>query len=134
MPVQNTIQIDGAEVRVVHPKFDLGTLDSVFDGNFKSIARTVDSDPSIIQFHFAAERSIAGVRLTVWSPRYDLRLRVVAADDSVSLADAEVNTGEGFTTFELNLPTPVPNAREVSLTIDKHGDNKVHIQEIEFLP
>ncbi len=133
MPVQNTLQIDGAEVRVVHPKFDLGTLDSVFDGNFKSIARTLDADPSIIQFHFAAERSITGVRLTVWSPEYDLSLRVVATDDTVSLAEAEVNTGEGFTTFELKLPTPVLNAREVSLTIDKHGDNKLHIQEIEFL-
>jgi hypothetical protein len=34
----------------------------------------------------------------------------------------------------LQLPEPVADAREVVIVIDKSGDNKVHMQEIEILP
>ena len=32
------------------------------------------------------------------------------------------------------LPEPVPDARLVEIVVDKQGDTKVHLQEIEFLP
>ena len=132
--VQTTINLDGSEVHVVHPKFDFGTLESLFDGDLKSIARTLDADPCVIIFRFNEEKPISGVRLTLWTRRYDLRIRVVGANGEVAQAAAEVDTGRDFGVFELRVPTAIPAAREIAVTIDKHGDNRVHIQEIEFLP
>ena len=133
-PVQTTINLDGSEVLVAHPRFDIGTIESAFDGDLKSIARTFDADPCVIIFRFNEEKPISGVRLTLWTPRYNLRVRVVGADGEVAQAAAEVDTGQDFGVFELRVPTAIPAAREVAVTIDKHGDNKVHIQEIVFLP
>jgi len=133
-PVQSSIELDGVDVPVTHSKFDLGTVEDIFDGNMKSIARTLDADPCVLLFQFDGDRPIDGIRLTLWAPRYDLRLRVVSATGEIFHAKSNVETDQGFSTFELMLPDSVPAARELSITIDKHADNKVHIQEIELLP
>jgi hypothetical protein len=59
---------------------------------------------------------------------------VLGADGQVREAQSAVNLVEGFGVSELQLPEPVADAREVVIVIDKSGDNKVHIQEIEILP
>ncbi len=132
-PVQTETELDGVRLRVVHPKFDVGTVDNLFDRREDTIARTLDADPCALIFSLATPRPVSGARVQVWSPRYRLRLRVTDANGAVYEADAAVNLVEGFGIYELRLPEPVAEAREVVVVIDKSGDNKVHIQEIEFV-
>jgi hypothetical protein len=127
-------EIDGMAARILHPKLDVGTVAELFDRRPKSIARTLDADPCMLTITFSAERPVSGIRVQVWTPRYQLRLRVLGADGQVREAQSAVNLVEGFGVSELQLPEPVADAREVVIVIDKSGDNKVHIQEIEILP
>jgi hypothetical protein len=133
-PQHSTIELAGSPVRVVHPKFDIGDLEALFDGKHETIARTLDADPCVLTFTFSQERSLSGVRVTIWTPHYDLALKAIGADGSVNEAGARVSLPRGFGTYQLMLSDPVPTARQITVVFDKRGDNKVHIQEIEFLP
>jgi hypothetical protein len=132
--VHSGFKLDGIPTKVEHPKFDEGGLESIFDGNLKTIARTLDADPCVLTFTFNQERPVSGVRVNVWTPRYVLKLRAMTREGEVVEASAAVDTIEDFGVYELSLPTPVAAAKEITVVIDKDGDNKVHIQEIEFLP
>ena len=132
--VEGTFELDGSPTLAIHPKFDEGGLKALFDGKLETIARTLDADPCVLTFNFSRPRAISGIRLTVWTPRYLLNLRVVGQDGSTVEARSAVDYAEGFQTQELQLPEPVSDARLVEIVIDKQGDTKVHLQEIEFLP
>jgi 4-amino-4-deoxy-L-arabinose transferase-like glycosyltransferase len=133
-PVESSFLLGAIETTVSHPRFDVGTIESVFDGDLETIARTLDADPCRMVFRLAAPRPIAGVRVNIWSGYYDLRLQVESADGTQVEAELAVRAGQSFVTRELFLPEAVGGAETITLTIDKHGDNKAHIQEIAFLP
>ena len=88
----------------------------------------------MLTFELSRPRPISGIRLTIWTPRYLLDLRVQGQDGTTVEARTAVNHPEGFQTQELRLPEPVSDARLVEIVIDKQGDTKVHLQEIELLP
>lgn len=132
-PVVSTIELDGRATSISHPKFDEGSIELVFDGDLSSIARTLDADPCVLVFRFDEPRPVAGVRITLWTPTYSLGLQVETADGTVIEATEVVDDPEPHSSRELRLPSPAPAATAVTLTIDKRGDNKTHIQEISIL-
>ena len=125
---------NGSDVVVSHPKFDVGTIEELFDGDFDTIARTLDADPSTLVFSFAETQSLSGVRVGLWTPSFDLTLRAATDDGIVVEATAKIRTHSSFGVHELMLPAPVADARTITVVIDKHGDTKAHIQELVFLP
>jgi len=133
-PVESTIELDGVTTTISHPQFDDGSIESIFDGDLSSIARTLDADPCVMVFRFAEARPVDGVRVTVWTPAYILGLRAETADGTVIEATETIDSHQSHTTWELRLPSPIPEATTVTLTIDKRGDTKAHIQEIRILP
>ena len=133
-PVETSMVYNGTDVVVSHPKFDVGTIEELFDGDFDTIARTLDADPSTLVFSFAETRSLSGVRIGLWTPSFDLTLRAATDDGAVVEATEKIRTHESFGVHELMLPAPVAEARTITVVIDKHGDTKAHIQELVFLP
>lgn len=132
-PVVSIIELDGVSTNISHPKFDDGSIESIFDGDLSSIARTLDADPCVLVFRFSEPRPVEGVRVTVWTPTYILGLQVETADGNIIEATDVVNGHQAHSTQELRLPSPTLAATSVTLTINKRGDNKTHIQEIAFL-
>jgi hypothetical protein len=132
--VESVFELDGSPTHAIHPKFDEGGLTALFDGKLETIARTLDADPCVLTFTFSQPRPISGIRLTVWTPRDLLNLRVQGQEGSTVEARTAVDHPKGFQTQELQLPETVSDARLMEITIDKQGDTKVHLQEIELLP
>lgn len=133
-PVESTIFLGGTETVVSHPRFDIGDIEALFDGDPDTIARTLDADPAVLVFRLAEPRPIAGIRLTMWAPSYDLALEVESVDGTTAAASLRVHSPESHSTQKLLLPAPAAAARSVTVTIDKGGDPKVHLQEMAFLP
>jgi hypothetical protein len=132
--VESAFELEGSRTLAIHPKFDEGGIQALFDGKLKTIARTLDADPCVLTFHLSQPRPISGIRLTVWTPRYLLNLKVQGQDGTTVEARSAVDYAKGFQTQELRLPEPVSDARLVEIVVDKQGDTKVHLQEIELLP
>jgi hypothetical protein len=132
--VESHLELEGTRTRVIHPRFDDGSIEALFDGKLETIARTLDADPCVLTFTFSQPRRISGIRLTVWTPRYLLNLRVQGIDGATREARSAVDYAEGFQTQELRLTEPVSDTRLVEIVVDKQGDTKVHLQEVEFLP
>jgi 4-amino-4-deoxy-L-arabinose transferase-like glycosyltransferase len=132
--VESHLELEGTRTHVIHPRFDDGGIEALFDGKLETIARTLDADPCVLTFTFSQPRRISGIRLTVWTPRYLLNLRVQGIDGATREARSAVDYAEGFQTQELRLTEPVSDTRLVEIVVDKQGDTKVHLQEVEFLP
>jgi hypothetical protein len=132
-PVESSIVYRGSDVVVSHPKFDVGTIEELFDGDFDTIARTLDADPSTLVFSFTEPQPISGIRIGLWTPSFDLTLRAQTDAGAETEATEKIRTHESFGVHELMLPAPVAEARTVTVVIDKHGDTKAHIQELVFL-
>ena len=133
-PVESIFVHEGAEVAVSHPRFDLGDIGSLFDGDTETIARTLDADPSTLVFRFTETRSVSGIRLSLWAPVFDLTILAETADGSTVEARSAIRGEARFATHELLLPEPVTDAQTITIVIDKFGDIKAHIQEIVFIP
>lgn len=134
VPVESVIDHDGTEVVVIHPRFDIGAIESILDGDTETIARTLDADPATLVFRFAKTRTVSGIRLGLWTSNFDLRILVETNDGTTFEASTKVRTQTAKATHELMLPTAVAEARTITVVIDKHGDTKAHIQELVFLP
>src|SRR5579859_2253357 len=55
-PVQETIQLDGQQVTVIHSQFDAGSLKDIFDGDPFTLVRGLEANPLVIELHFPAPR------------------------------------------------------------------------------
>ena len=85
-------------------------------------------------FQLAETRTVTGIRIGLWTSNFDLTLLVETDDGTIVEASTKIRTQTVKATHELMLPTPVAEARTITVVIDKHGDTKAHIQEIVFLP
>ena len=131
--VDDTVTIDGTAVGLRHPKLDDGTIADAFDGNLRTLARTLDGNPTDLTFSFAAARPVRGVRLSLWSDHYDIDLRATRADGDITVARAEHNTEGSLETFDVLFDDVIADVVRLHLHIAKRGDVHVHMREIEIL-
>ncbi len=131
--VDGVVTIDGTTVGVRHPKLDQGTIAEAFDGNPRTLARTVDGNPTDLAISFPAARPVRGVRLSLWTDRYNIDLRATRADGGVTVVRAEhINAGRPDT-FEVLFDEVIADVVRLDLHIAKRGDVHVHMREIEIL-
>ena len=132
--VESTVTINDSEVKLRHSKIDIGHISSAFDGDPETLARTLDADPATLSILFPAPQPVSGVRIQLWTKRYDVDLVVTGVDGGVSETAAEISTEQSHEVTEISLPNQVPAAREVLITVRKFDDFHIHLQEIEILP
>jgi len=132
--VEATVMIGGTPVRVRHPRLDMGEIGAAFDGDLRSLARTLDANPTRFEIQFPAPRRLDEVRLHLWRDEYHVELTAVRSDGSVLTdavqADRRLDDGP----VSLRLAEPIPDARILRVTIVKPGDPHMHLREIEILP
>ncbi len=131
--VDSVVVIGGVEVAVRHPKLDMGEISDAFDGNPRSIARTLDAQSTLLVLRFANPRPVAGVRLHLWTEVYRIRLQVVRSNGEEVSVTGSADTRADGSPFELLLSERVEDADHLRLTITKRGDVHVHMREIEIL-
>lgn len=132
--VEGRVLIDGAEVRVRHPRLDMGGIGDAFDGDLRSLARTLDANPTRLELHFPGPRPLRELRLHLWTEVYLVRLQASRADGTVVDESVRQDTRLGDEPLTLRLQPPLPDVVALSLTIAKAGDAHVHLREIELIP
>ncbi len=132
--VDDTVTIDGVQARIRHPLLDMGTISEAFDGNERSLARTLDANPTTIEIRFPTARPVSGVLLHLWTEHYRIRLRAFGADGS-EIADVVRDAVSGLPPepIEVLFDERVSDVAELKLSIVKEGDVHVHLREIEIL-
>lgn len=82
-PVVEQITLLDQTVTVSHPRFDMGTVEHVFDEDFFTLARTFDANPAYFYIDFEQPVQISGLSLTTGSMDFILTVRMIAPDESV---------------------------------------------------
>jgi len=132
---QAEVMIDGDPVQVQFSMLDMGSIDLVFDGDEKTVARTLEANPFVIELIFPEEHQFSGYKMVLGSA--DSRVTAILYsteggqpaqsvadfDGSPSSPELDVNFGQTIPAqkvqFEVFQPyTGVPS--------------NVHVWEIEF--
>jgi hypothetical protein len=65
--VRSTIEFEGRPAMVAHSMLDMGTAQSIFDGNWDSVARTLEANPFVVELELPAPRRVGGLMLKIGS-------------------------------------------------------------------
>jgi 4-amino-4-deoxy-L-arabinose transferase-like glycosyltransferase len=80
IPVTDTIHLDDYVVDIEHPRFDMGDIDNMFDGDPFTMARTEEANPALLSLSFEPPMSIQGLVLTTGSMDMTLTVRLYESD------------------------------------------------------
>jgi hypothetical protein len=134
-PVVEQLTILGQIVTVSHPRFDMGTVEHVFDQDPFTLARTFDANPAYFYIDFDQPVQISGLSLTTGSMDFNLTVRMFGTDEEV------VEYTETFTelppdpTVEVDLDdTPEEVIRiEIEIEAMHMGQPyKIHIRDLNI--
>ncbi len=125
--------VDGAVLRVRHPRFDIGGLDDIFDGDLETMARTLDANPARLEIRFAEPKLVAGVRFNLWDGPYQITMRAVGDQESTTETSGYFEISIPPPTRDLFFAEPVPSVVVLEIGISKPGDGHVHFRGVEIL-
>jgi Dolichyl-phosphate-mannose-protein mannosyltransferase len=130
------IEVDGQTVDLVYSKLDMGSPPDMFDDDVSSLARGLEANPFVLEFHFPESRYIRGlgadfatmdfvVTAKLYAderaePRvYTQEFRGLAADPHIDM------------TFD-DAPGTVRILRLEILQLDPPPDVHIHVREVKF--
>ena len=99
--VDGFVTIDGARVDVRYPKLDMGRIGDAFDGDLKSLARTLDGNPTNLVLSFSEPQSVTGVRFHLWTDHYNVDIRATRSNGEVIVVRGSYITGMPPEAFEV---------------------------------
>ncbi|MBN1440662.1 MAG: hypothetical protein JW929_14735 [Anaerolineales bacterium] len=134
-PVDETILLGGESVRVVHSRFDMGTLAAGFDGDLFSLMRTQSANPMVLEMYFPAAHAFTRVSVRVGGAptRLVVTLHPAAGGDPLSYSNT-VERASDYRDVEILLPAPVESSR-IRLEIETVGEGEpthVHVYEVRL--
>jgi 4-amino-4-deoxy-L-arabinose transferase-like glycosyltransferase len=136
-PVEDTAQIDGQTVTVIHSRFGDGEVVHLFDGDTFTLMRGEEANPLAFDFHFPAPRPATGLTLTTGSMAdytVTVHLYPPGGEQPVTFSQNYLNQPNDPTirmTFEGG---PAEVARlELLITDNLSGEKaQTHVREIKF--
>jgi 4-amino-4-deoxy-L-arabinose transferase-like glycosyltransferase len=72
------IMIDGQTVKMRYSLLDMGEIQSVFDGNLETVARTFEANPFVMELTFPEPRSLSGLSIKIGATEDQLTARLYA--------------------------------------------------------
>jgi len=122
--LEDTFTIDGQLVDVRYSMLDMGNIELLFDGNPRTVARTLEANPFIVELIFAEARPVSGVSIGLGAS--NMQVRVIVTTDpggdmltfdtsftgSVSEPVLELDFGEQLRAGMIRFEILNPNAAE----------------------
>jgi hypothetical protein len=134
-PVEETLDLRGEKIRVVHSRFDNGSIASGFDGDARSLMRTQTANPMMLEMYFPAPRRFTAVHILVGGGPTRLTVFVfpVGGGDPVEKS-TEVPRASDFRDVAVTLDEPVESEqlRLEILTVGEGEPNHVHVYEMRL--
>jgi hypothetical protein len=134
-PMQDIVPLFGQEVPVEFSRIDMAKITSVFDGDKRTLTRTLEANPFVIKLNFPVPVKISEVITTIGSPATQITVTIQRPDGSQVEYQAAV---EELSQSIRQLPVVFGKPEEVStlifsiLSIDEQEPTHVHVWEISF--
>jgi len=134
-PMQDVVSLFGQEVPVEFSRIDMAKIVSAFDGDERTLTRTLQANPFVIKLAFPNPVKISEVITTIGSPATQITVTVKRPDGSQVEYQAAV---EQLSQNIRQLPVIFGKTEEVStltisiLSIDEKEPTHVHVWEISF--
>ncbi len=135
--LESSVEIEGRQQLVRHSAFDIGSPDSLFDGDLSSLARSAEANPLVIEIYFYPARRLEGVRVRVGAEELALRAAVVTAESGqVKQFETRAGRVDGYKDMEILFGAPLEASRlRIELLDEQAGEPAhVHLWEITLLP
>jgi hypothetical protein len=130
-----TLIIQGKPVQVGYSMLDMGSIELVFDGDQKTVARTLEANPFIIELTFPEARQLNGYKMILGSA--DVRVTTLLYPDgggqpvqSIANFNGSVSNPELDVKFDVTVP-----AQKVRFELFQPYSGvpaNVHVWEIEL--
>jgi hypothetical protein len=134
-PVEESIDLGGETVRVVHSRLDMGTLASAFDGDPYSVMRGLEDNPLAVEMFFPAAHSFTVFRVHIGGAPTRLTVTIYPSDGSDSAVyTATADRASDYRDLVITLPAPVESSH-ILLEIETLGEKApahVHVYEIQL--
>ncbi len=131
--VEDTVQIDGQPVRMLHSRADIGKPQDVFDGSLTTLFRTDALNPLKIQLIFPSPRRIHQVSLQIGGVPTAVRVQGWDADNR-PLFDLRQSAGEAINprllTVNLGGEYPVETLWLEVRNVRDNEEGNVHLWEV----
>ena len=130
------VDLDGQTVDLVYSKLDMGRPEDIFDGDVSTLARGLEANPFVLEFHFPEPRSVRGLSAAFASMDFVVTAKLFADEH----AEPKVYTQEfrGLPpdpqiemAFD-DAPSTVRKLRLDVLQLQPPTDVHIHVRELKF--
>jgi 4-amino-4-deoxy-L-arabinose transferase-like glycosyltransferase len=134
--VREEVLLQGETVEVAHSHLDTGRVALLFDGDAKTLVRTAEVNPAVVQITFSALRELDGITVTTGAMDLCLTARLYGKERGrPSVYAAEFVGLPGEPTVHLPFDPPVTGVKRIRIEIQniRSGDrDNVHVREIQL--
>jgi 4-amino-4-deoxy-L-arabinose transferase-like glycosyltransferase len=74
------VTIGSENVKVKYSYLDMGTIEYLFDGNMRTLVRTMEANPFILELNYTTARPLSGIVATIGAMEAEIKVRVTTND------------------------------------------------------
>ncbi len=129
------LQLNGEQVEVRYSQLDMGQIGDVFDGDDETVARTLASNPFVIELNFPSQRPITGFSMVTGSAPVEIRALLYSdreAEPVVQVFDYHGSIEAPMGTFELDQPVRARTVRFEVRDVTQGPEEHVHVWELRL--
>lgn len=127
--------VEGHLTEVSHSKWDGGQTSDLFDDDTKTMARTENANPAILEFRLPTPRPVKGISITTGGTDYAVTATVHPQGGAPKTYTKEFLQMKPDPTLELSFDTGTTPIESIRIEIkDVHGgDGHIHIRTVKLL-
>ena len=127
--------VEGHLTEVSHSKWDGGQTSDLFDDDTKTMARTENANPAILEFRLPTPRPVKGISITTGGTDYAVTATVHPQGGAAKTYTKEFLQMKPDPTLELSFDTGTTPIESIRVEIkDVHGgDGHIHIRTVKLL-
>ncbi|KPV50775.1 hypothetical protein SE17_24985, partial [Kouleothrix aurantiaca] len=131
---EQTIELDGQQVRARFSAIDIGQIGDLFDGRTQTLIRGREANPLILELHFPAPRQISGFTLRTANMHLGLKVIATGAGDGSPKSYAETYpelTDDTVTEFRFPDGAQAVSQLRMEFTeLQPNEDVHIHLREL----
>jgi hypothetical protein len=132
-PLETTLDINSATVKVLHTRLDIGEILHAFDGDANTLVRTESANPLVIELTFPAAQQLSGITVRVGGVPTTLRVRAIVAGETGPRSWEQVLPEDPLprdAAIDFGAPLAIQNLRIEILNTNDPPEAHVHLWEI----
>lgn len=130
-PATDQLTIGGKPVTVLHPPFELGSVDELFDGKPYTTPRCYRGIPMVIELHFTPPRALTAVRV-FHRERTEFYQHVRAYSGDVEVVSQDDHLLRNELDPVVNVPLKSLALDRLKIEVQEGPEEWVHLREIEL--